>query len=473
MNEEAIKIAYDLFVADGYKKSIEEFKTLMQENPKGREVAYSLFVSDGYKKPITEFEVLMGVSASPTIAPQEVSVEKKNPIESTVQGQNMESPLPQEVGQNGSLEYAKLNSNQISEPVQTLDYFDKSLSIVDEKLIDKEEEEVVNELRYNFADYGFTFEEQGIGDSMKVTAKNGKYIDVDLDPFLGSTESSEAIKLRNFLKENKKENERLSVLEGEYKVKVEKVNSKKELDSELKGFNEMTQNFDEELKSYLERTTALKEKKKDITGLIEKGTTFKIEINALKEEQAALEKLKNSLAKKQESFITQGARLDKLAADYAAMKSKEGTFLGGTLNSFLDGFARESASMVNIATDLITYFSDNAGADPESYKEDLLKIVEEKKLIPKGKTIEELRGLKIDELTEVLGGDTNDIIFMLESLPIAGPGALPRPPLLNLLLILHILQYWTSIGNKSNTEIDHIEIDSQMRQQLLIQIWDW
>jgi hypothetical protein len=421
MNEEAIKIAYDLFVADGYKKSIEEFKTLMQENPKGREVAYSLFVADGYKKPITEFEVLMGVSASPTIAPQEVSVEKKNPIESTVQGQDMESPLPQEVGQNGSLESAKLNSNQISEPVQTLDYFDKSLSIVDEKLIDKEEEEVVKELRYNFADYGFTFEEQGIGDSMKVTAKNGKYIDVDLDPFLGSTESSEAIKLRNFLKENKKENERLSLLEGEYKVKVEKVNSQKELDSELKGFNEMTQNFDEELKSYLERTTALEEKKKN-------NINDPNEINALKEEQAALEKLKNSLVKKQESFITQGARLDKLAADYTAMKSKEGTFFGGIYNAILDGWARQSASMANIATDLMTYFADNAGANPESYKEDLLKIVEEKKLIPKGKTIEELRGLGIDELTEVLGGDTNDIIFMLESLPIAGPGALPSAP---------------------------------------------
>ena len=42
MNEEAIKLAYDLFVADGYTKSIDEFKKLMRENPNGREVAYNL-----------------------------------------------------------------------------------------------------------------------------------------------------------------------------------------------------------------------------------------------------------------------------------------------------------------------------------------------------------------------------------------------------------------------------------------------
>ena len=77
MNEEAIKIAYDLFVADGYKKSIDEFKSLMQGDPKGREVAYNLFVADGYKKPINEFEVLMGVTAPSDLTTEEASLEKK------------------------------------------------------------------------------------------------------------------------------------------------------------------------------------------------------------------------------------------------------------------------------------------------------------------------------------------------------------------------------------------------------------
>ena len=59
MNEEAIKVAYELFVADGYTKSIDEFKTLMLNNEDGRQVAFDLFTADGYTKSIDEFGVLM------------------------------------------------------------------------------------------------------------------------------------------------------------------------------------------------------------------------------------------------------------------------------------------------------------------------------------------------------------------------------------------------------------------------------
>ena len=65
MNEKAIKVAYNLFVGDGYTKSIDEFKKLMLENPNGREVAYNLFVRDGYKKSIKDFSTLMGVTDPP------------------------------------------------------------------------------------------------------------------------------------------------------------------------------------------------------------------------------------------------------------------------------------------------------------------------------------------------------------------------------------------------------------------------
>ena len=61
MNEEAIKVAYNLFVQDGYKKDINSFKTLMQTNEDARGVAHELFVNDGYKKGIADFSILMGV----------------------------------------------------------------------------------------------------------------------------------------------------------------------------------------------------------------------------------------------------------------------------------------------------------------------------------------------------------------------------------------------------------------------------
>ena len=61
MNEEAIKDAYQLFVNNGYTKSIEEFKVLMSENENARKDMFDLFVSEGYKKTPEDFNLLMGV----------------------------------------------------------------------------------------------------------------------------------------------------------------------------------------------------------------------------------------------------------------------------------------------------------------------------------------------------------------------------------------------------------------------------
>ena len=87
MNEEAIKVAYNLFVGDGYTKSIDEFKKLMRENPNGRKVAYNLFVGDGYTKGEDDFSTLMGVTDPP--------VKKKEP---TAQEQMSEAMAPKQGG---------------------------------------------------------------------------------------------------------------------------------------------------------------------------------------------------------------------------------------------------------------------------------------------------------------------------------------------------------------------------------------
>ena len=64
MNEEAIKVAYDLFVNDGYKKSIEDFRQLISSNPKALQVSYDLFVKDGYNKDVDSYKNLLGVGGA-------------------------------------------------------------------------------------------------------------------------------------------------------------------------------------------------------------------------------------------------------------------------------------------------------------------------------------------------------------------------------------------------------------------------
>jgi hypothetical protein len=236
MNEEAIRVAYELFVADGYTKSIDEFKTLMKSNKEGRKVAYDLFVQDGYGKKITDFEVLMGANAaSPVVKATSpvASVEKKNPIKPTPQKEGTVSPSPQKVDQGGFSEYAKSgnqiptvasDNTRIQPPKVAIDYqkqaetklavdqykakrsadmavltkeeqkkkakakieednkrtalwkdpnFDAKVRSIDANLIGKNDKDVLPILRDQFAEYGFVFEESGLfGIGDNIVVKN-------------------------------------------------------------------------------------------------------------------------------------------------------------------------------------------------------------------------------------------------------------------------------------------------------------
>ena len=92
---------------------------------------------------------------------------------------------------------AALNAQIIEE-----EGFKKALATIDSSLIDQEEEEVVPFLTSQFKGYGFIFQETGIGDSMIVSAPNGKTITIDLDPFTSATEVAESQKLRDFMLSN-------------------------------------------------------------------------------------------------------------------------------------------------------------------------------------------------------------------------------------------------------------------------------
>ena len=65
MNEQAIQDSYDLFVSQGYTKSLEEYKKLLATNPNALKDSYDAFVSDGYTKTIDDYKTLMGVGGQP------------------------------------------------------------------------------------------------------------------------------------------------------------------------------------------------------------------------------------------------------------------------------------------------------------------------------------------------------------------------------------------------------------------------
>ena len=73
MNEEALRVLYGLAQGDGYKKSFNEFKTLMSQNSDAVSTMYSLAQGDGYKKSRDEFNTLVGFGGGQTTVTETVT----------------------------------------------------------------------------------------------------------------------------------------------------------------------------------------------------------------------------------------------------------------------------------------------------------------------------------------------------------------------------------------------------------------
>ena len=61
MNDQALNDAYNLFSSQGYKGSIDEFKSLISSNGNALNDAHKLFSSKGYNGDVNEFKGLMGI----------------------------------------------------------------------------------------------------------------------------------------------------------------------------------------------------------------------------------------------------------------------------------------------------------------------------------------------------------------------------------------------------------------------------
>jgi hypothetical protein len=65
MDEQALDRLFSLAKGDGYTKSFEEFKVLMNSNEEAISNMFSLAKGDGYKKDVEEFKTLVGFNAAP------------------------------------------------------------------------------------------------------------------------------------------------------------------------------------------------------------------------------------------------------------------------------------------------------------------------------------------------------------------------------------------------------------------------
>jgi len=382
MNEEAIRELYSLAQGEGYSDSFDEFKQLMNSNQEAINDMYNIAKGEGYADSKEDFQVLVGFGSSDNII-EETEVassavpEKKNPFESDPDLPG-EQEAPADLASPSQLEPQNISSESFlteetfneSDPfAQTIlsDDFNKDLadnsfaasvnSITPELTGDREEEQVVPEMNYKFNQYGFTFEETGIGDKMKVKSANGEEISIPLDafgvPFADALElgaKSRANKLRDFLIKNKEASEK-AFIEASKKEerKLNKIQNKEELVSLNTLFNTQVDRFAKDVKNYsAEKLRLDKIYKATFAGKtpaeLEADPYYKQYVEATNNLNSA----RTSLVNRQKTFATKGAQLDEMVGEYTLMQSKAGgagQFVERLGNSLLEGTGGAFLSM--------------------------------------------------------------------------------------------------------------------------------
>ena len=356
MNPQAINDAYKLFASKGYTGSQDEFVSLISSNQNAFNDAFTLFSSKGYSGGEDGFKSLMGVAQdTPSIKKkdEQVSIGVEEDTDLLVPSEKERDFLLEQVSEQERIEAEDPFIGTLLSDTPT-DAFEQSAESITPELIRREEEFTVPKLNYQFNDYGFTFEEAGIGDAMKVTAMNGKQIRVDLDPFTGKGERDESAKLRKFMDDNRVESERIAKQNKLIRSNIKKVATQEQLDNTISTFNNQTKELREDQKFFvqakLESDKIYEDNFKDVTSeQIANDPALKNAYNGWLEGRKAMEMAYNDLVIKEEGIIEKGAELDRIASEYTGMKAKQGTWSGGILDGLMRGFGKTAASTVSMA----------------------------------------------------------------------------------------------------------------------------
>ncbi len=171
-----------------------------------------------------------------------------------------------------------------STEIRESEKFKSVLDGIDKSLIKQEEEIVVPQLKEDFIDYGFVFEETGIGDALTVTTNDGKSsIVIDLDPFTESGAEKETKRLKDFLSSNVSfERKEEKVIEGTSKAESFYKNRNLNYQAEKNSYDEYIKVRDE-----IDRIEEIKNLGFDL-GTQADEAAYYTDLSDLKEKESAL-----------------------------------------------------------------------------------------------------------------------------------------------------------------------------------------
>jgi hypothetical protein len=258
-----------------------------------------------------------------------------------------------------------------------VDLFDEAIIDIDKDFMFREEESVVPELQYRFKDYGFEFDESGLGDMLTVTAPNGEIGEFNLDSSEDAGE--ESLKLKSFLIKNRgsEDVEAIKRIEARQAYETQRFMNQEQVELATKSLNDDMDVLVSEEKDLYNVYQEISEYGKKFEGLtqgdLDDNPELKADYDSYKARVDEFQSMSDVLKNKRGDLIDRRWDLTQSVGAYFDMKKEQGEFSSALYNEFLLGIGDVAATGGDIMIEASIGMSDYGEVSPSVYTEMMLE----------------------------------------------------------------------------------------------------
>ena len=224
---------------------------------------------------------------------------------------------------------------------------DKNLARLETSLVDMDEEQATEKLKYLFGDLGFTFDQAGYGyDAITVTSPSGKKLDLSWDNFSSKQDEYVLGQLTDFISKESKAPSNAAKLEKYYEESNKKFVDQREINETIATLSKKSDDVNKLIKGYVVKRDALENEGKVLEETPEnlRDANWESRYNNFVENVNKLEEERLSVVDYQNNFEGNKSDIDMAVGKYMQTEEKMGWWGGVLLDSFLKGQGRVAAS---------------------------------------------------------------------------------------------------------------------------------